>query len=175
MEILQQFLINTPIWVWAIFAWLLFRGIKARRPGDTTLAKMAMIPVIFTAWGLYDLVTLYGVTAESAGLWLTGIVLGAVIGWFILAHANIVADRAAGVLHRPADLTLLPLLMVTFAIKYGFGVIAAVAPHLLAETCFRIADLMLSGLFTGIFIGKFIRYAWIWRSAPASAAATTQG
>lgn len=170
MEILQQFLVQTPIWAWLLLAYLVFKGIKARQPGDTTLVKMAIIPVIFTAWGLWDLVTLYGIAADTAGLWLLGIALGAGIGWLIVSRYAIVADRAARLLHRPADNTLLPLLLVTFAVKYVFGVIAAVSPDLLVQPGFRIADLTLSGLFTGIFIGKFIRYAWLWRSAPMPAA-----
>lgn len=169
MEILQQFLTQTPIWVWVLLVWLLFRGFKGRMPGDTTLAKMAIIPVVFTAWGLFDLVTLYGAAPDTAIFWLVGIAAGSVIGWFLLARFQIVADRAAGVLHRPADYALLPLLMATFAVKYGFGVIGSVSPHLLAETGFRIAHLALSGLFTGIFVGKFIRYASIWRAAGLAA------
>lgn len=169
MEILQQFLVQTPFWVWILLAYLIFIGIKARRPGNTSLVKMAIIPVIFTAWGLYNLVTLYGIAVDTAALWLAGIAVGAAIGWYILSRYTIVADRPAGVLHRPADNTLLPLLIATFAVKYSFGVISATSPQLLAETGFRIADLALSGFFTGIFIGKFIRYAWIWRSAPLPA------
>ncbi len=170
MQILQQFLVQTPIWAWAILGWLVFRGIKARHPGTTTLTKMATIPVIFTVWGLYDLVTTYGVTLESASLWLLGIIAGSAVGWWIASRFDIVADRAAGILHRPADKTLLPLLLATFAIKYSFGAAAAISPHLIAEGNFRIADLTLCGLFTGIFVGKFLRYAWVWRHPATSAA-----
>ncbi|WP_449394822.1 DUF6622 family protein [Devosia riboflavina] len=170
MEILQQFLTQTPVWVWFLLVYLIMKGVKARRPGDTTLLKMAIIPVIFTAWGLSDLVTLYGVAADTTLLWLLGIAVGSVIGWMIVSRYAIVADRAAGVIHRPADNTLLPLLLLTFAIKYSFGVIGATSPALLAEIGFRIADLVLSGLFTGIFIGKFLRYVWVWNAAATPAA-----
>jgi len=170
MEILSQFVSHTPVWAWVLLLYLVVKGWKARTPGDTTLGKMAIIPVVFTAWGLYDLVTLYGITVETGFTWLAGIALGAAVGWPIASRFNLVADRSAGVIHRPADMTLLPLLLVTFAVKYSFGVIAAVAPHLLAETGFRIADLVLSGLFTGIFVGKFARYAWVWRNAAAPSA-----
>ncbi|MGV3491997.1 MAG: DUF6622 family protein [Devosia sp.] len=171
MEILSQFITNTPVWAWVLLVYLVLKGWKARTPGDTNLVKMAIIPVAFTAWGLYDLVTLYGVAIDTAGLWLLGIAVGAAAGWGIASRFNLVADRAAGVIHRPADMTLLPLLLVTFLVKYSFGVIAAVAPHLLAETGFRVADLLLSGFFTGIFVGKFIRYAYVWSSAPAAVGA----
>jgi len=165
MEIAQQFFTQTPIWVWIILVWLVSRGIRSRRPGTTTLLKMAIIPLLFTGWGIFDLATIYGVKPETVGTWLVGIAAGAVVGWYIASRSSIVADRAAGVLHRPADYWLLPLLLVTFAVKYVFGVIGAVSPDLLTETGFRLFDLILSGFFTGIFVGKFIRYASIWRAA----------
>lgn len=167
-EIFKQFMIQTPVWVWVLLAYLIFRGVKARRPARTSLLKLAIIPAIFTAWGLADLARLYGLKPETVGLWLTSIVLGAVIGWRLLAHADIRADRAAGIINRPADHTLLPLLLVTFAVKYTFGVIAATSPDLLLHTGFRVADLLLSGAFTGIFIGKFARYARAYRTTGAA-------
>lgn len=162
-EMFKQFMIHTPVWVWLLLAYLIFRGVKARRPAQTSLLKLAVIPAVFTVWGLTDLARLYGLKPETAGLWLTGIAVGALIGWRLLFHADIRADQAAGVINRPADHTLLPLLLVTFAVKYAFGVIAATSPDLLQHMGFRMADLLLSGLFTGIFIGKFARYTRAYR------------
>lgn len=170
METLWQFLIQTPLWAWAILVYLLIRGIKARRPAHTTLGKIAIIPVLLTAWGMYDLIRHHDLTAGTIGTWLLGIAAGAAIGWRIVARFDITADRATGTLHRPADLSLLPLLLVTFAVKYAFGVIAAVNPALLATPVIGIADIVLSGLFSGIFIGKFLRYQAIWRAAAQPAA-----
>lgn len=169
MDILQQFIAKTPWYVWVIFVWVLMRGIKARQPGETTLSKMATIPLIFTAWGLYDLYSIYGLSIDAALLWLAGIVVGSVMGLWLLGRFNITVDRARGVFHRPADMSLLPLLLATFAIKYTFGVIGAMSPQLLAEPPFRISDLVLSGMFTGIFVGKFLGYLRLWRVAQQSA------
>ena len=41
----------------------------------------------------------------------------------------------------------------------AIAVIAAVSPDLLREPAFRLADLGLSGLFSGVFVGKFAVYA----------------
>ncbi|GHG21706.1 DUF6622 family protein [Paracoccus aerius] len=158
-EIFRQFMVQTPLWVWVLLAYLIHRGIKARRPARTSLPKLAVVPAIFTAWGLADLARLYGLEAGTAALWLAGIALGSVIGWRLLARADIRADASSGMISRPADMTLLPLLLVAFGVKYSFGVIAATSPQLLHQAGFRAADLLLCGAFTGIFIGKFARYA----------------
>lgn len=170
MDTLRQFLLQTPVWAWAILAYLLTRGIQARRPAHTSLGRLIIIPALLTAWGLYDLVRHHGLAADTIGIWLLGIAAGAALGWRIVARFDITADRAAGTLHRPADKSLLPLLLVTFAVKYTFGVIAAVNPALLASPGIGFADLVLSGLFSGIFIGKFLRYLAIWRAAAPAAA-----
>lgn len=131
---------------------------------------MAVIPVIFTAWGLIDLVRLYGAGASSIALWLAGICIGTAIGWRLLAHADIRPGPAAGTVQRPADFTLLPLLLTTFAIKYTFGVISAISPDLLQHSVFWIVHLFSSSTFTGIFIGKLARY--VRGSHPTGAAAS---
>ena len=71
-------------------------------------------------------------------------------------------------MHRPRDLTLLPLILAIFIVKYIFGAMGAISPALLMEPLFRTADLGLSGIFTGIFIGKFAVYAIRYFSAPAA-------
>lgn len=165
MEILQQFLIQTPWYVWAILVWVVIRGVKARQAGETTLLKMLTIPLVFAAWGISDLVRVYGASPDATALWLLGIAIGSTIGWWIVGRFAITVDVATGVFHRPADMSLLPLLLATFAIKYAFGVVGAVAPHLLGEPLFRISDLVLSGAFTGIFVGKFLHYGRLWHVA----------
>jgi hypothetical protein len=168
IEIFNQFLIQTPVWVSALLAYLIFRGIKARYPAQTSLLKLAIIPTIFAVWGIADLMWLYGLRTDAVSLWLTGIAMGTLIGWRLLAHADIRADRATGIIWRPADLTLLPLLLLTFAVKYSFAATAAISPDLLQHAGFRLADLLLSGAFTGHFIGKFARYTHAYRTTGAA-------
>ena len=55
-------------------------------------------------------------------------------------------------------LSLLPLLLITFLVKYGFEVAFAVSPPLIANAGASAAYLLLSGGFTGLFIGKYCRY-----------------
>lgn len=156
---LVQLLAGTPLWVWALLAFLIFRGIKGLKPAQTTLGKLAIIPLVFTVWGLWGLYRHYQLSFEALGLWLAGIAAGTALGWLMLRRLAITVDPATGTLHRPADYSLLPLLLVTFAVKYGFEASLAVNPSLAQVHGFSVANLLLSGGFTGIFIGKFLRYA----------------
>jgi hypothetical protein len=155
MTSLIRIVANTPLWVWPLFAYLVWRGIQAMKPGDTTLIKLAIMPAVFLVWGLYGLWRFYGFGFEGFGPWIVALLLGAVGGWLILRRQKLEIDRARGVVHHPADDTVLPLNLLAFGFKYAFGVMAVVSPQLLREVGFRLLDLGTSGLFAGIFLGKF--------------------
>jgi hypothetical protein len=165
MIMLQQFVSHTPIWVWALLVFLITRGIAAMKPGDITLGKLAIVPALFTAWGLWSINARYGASWDAWALWLVGIGAGAGVGWMLLRRSTLTANRATGMLWRSADYSLLPLLLVTFVFKYGFESALAMSPTLAADDGFRAAYLLLSGGFTGIFIGKYLRYLAAWRRA----------
>lgn len=158
MHTIQQFASHTPYWVWAILAFLLWRGIDALKPSKTSLARLAVVPAIFTVWGLWSLHHRYGASIEAWGVWLLGIAIGAGIGWLLVRRQSISYDAVDGHLHRTADYSLLPLLVLTFIVKYAFEAALATAPALADNTVFRMAHLLVSGGFTGVFIGKFLHY-----------------
>lgn len=158
MPTVQQFATHTPIWVWAILAFLLWRGIDALKPSKTSLTRLAVVPAIFTVWGLYSLHNRYGASLDAWALWLVGIAIGAGVGWLLVRRQAISVDPDNGHLHRSADYSLLPLLLLTFIVKYAFEAALATHPAFADDTAFRIAHLVVSGGFTGVFIGKFVHY-----------------
>lgn len=171
MEWPIQILAHTPAWVYVLFVYLVTRGIRSLKPAEVTPLKLAIVPVLLTVWSLAELIRLYGVSIGSVAPWVVALALGFAAGWLILRGRSMDVDRARGVIRRPADRTVLPLIIVTFAVKYCFGVLAAVSPQLLAEPAFRLADLVSSGFFAGIFVGKFANYMSRYVRQPARAAA----
>jgi hypothetical protein len=168
MQQIPQFFIHTPWWVYVLFVYLVLRGMRGLKPGETTLTKLAVMPVAFTVWGGFELLRLYGMAADAVAIWVVGLAIGTVIGFMIVRNAAISVDHATGVIHHPRDLTLLPLIILIFIVKYTFGAIGSISPDLLMERSFRFADLGLTGLFTGTFIGKFSVYASRYFSATAT-------
>lgn len=173
MILLQQLITNTPVWVWVLLAFLITRGVAAMRPGETSLTKLAIVPAIFIAWGLWSISHRFGSSWEAWGMWLVGIAAGMGLGWMLLRRATLTVNASTGKLWRSADYSLLPLLLVTFAVKYGFECALSITPALSADVSFRAAYLLLSGAFTGIFIGKYCRYLVASRrAAPSNLEAT---
>jgi membrane protein CcdC involved in cytochrome C biogenesis len=158
MQSLMQILPHTPARVYVLLVYLVSRGMKALKPAEVTPLKLVLVPALLTGWGLSDLVRLYGVSVASLLPWLGAIGVGAVVGWFLVKASFVEVDRANGVIRRPADYTVLPLILIAFSIKYTFGVLAAIAPERLADPYFRVMDLTLAGAFAGIFVGKLAHY-----------------
>ncbi|MDG2507320.1 DUF6622 family protein [Stenotrophomonas maltophilia] len=158
MNMLQQLAAQTPIWVWLLLAFLITRGIAAMKPGETSLQKLAIVPALFAAWGAWSISHRFGTSLTAWSEWLAGIATGAALAWPLLNRLKLTLDRSTGKLWRNADFSLLPLLLITFLVKYGFEVAFAVSPSLTANAGFSAAYLLLAGGFTGLFIGKFCRY-----------------
>ena len=154
---------GTPHWVWFLLAYLVFIGVKARQPGEVSLVKLAIVPVLLTGWSLHELTRLFDPTPGAVGLWLLGAAVGLGIGVALVRRLALTVDRARGVIAHPGDKTLLPLVLATFLVKYGFSVMQSLSPGALRTGWTGTADLVLSGLFVGIFLGKFATYALQYR------------
>ena len=175
MNMLQQLAAQTPIWVWLLLAFLITRGIAAMKPGEPSLQKLAIVPALFAVWGAWSISHRFGTSLSAWGEWLAGITAGAALGWLLLNRLKLTLDSCTGKLWRNADFSLLPLLLVTFLVKYGFEVAFAVSPSLTANAGFSAAYLLLAGGFTGIFVGKYCRYLASLRMGAAGKGLETAG
>lgn len=158
LDFITHMLVDTPLWVYALFLFLLFRGIKARRPATVTLPRLAIIPLIFLFWDLYDLLIYRHLSVSIVLLWIGVLFIGALLGYVLIRPERITRGTEPGTLHRQADYSALPLMMTAFAIKYVFGVMAAVAPATMHKPIMSGTAVVVGGLFAGSFIGKFTRY-----------------
>lgn len=127
-EFVVNMLKNTPVWVYLLFAFLLYRGIKARTPATVTLEKLALIPAIFLVWDIYDLITYRDPTLITYIQWAIGIISGAIIGYILINPGRLSRSSAPRSIHRPADYSALPFMLLTFGVKYVLGVLNAISP-----------------------------------------------
>lgn len=158
MLVFQQFATHTPLWVWAILAFLLSCGIAALWPSKTSLGKLAIVPGLFTLWGLWSVANRYGSSWDAWAVWLAGIAVGAVIGWRLVRRQSITLLPESGQLLRAADYSLLLVVLLTLIYRYPFEVGLAMYPAMTDDISFLIAYVGVYGGFTGILIGKFLHY-----------------
>jgi len=165
MPPILQIIAGTPVWVWVLFAFLMFLGIRALRPATSPLWRVAILPSVFFVWGLYNLVALYGLTLQRALPWAAALLVGTLVGMRIAGRQPIRADKTRHLVHSSGGPLTLVLILLIFSIKYVFGFLHATQPGSFIEPRFWLSELALSGVLAGMFIGRF---AGLWRQYRAA-------
>lgn len=168
---LQQIISHTPTYVWAILAFLIYRGVLACRDREVSLRSLFIIPAVMLYLSLQSLAARYDFNGMTAGLWLVGAAAGAALAWRLIDGSRIQVNRAAGTLLQRGSVVPLVLMLSIFVTKYAVAVLGAVQPALNHDASFIAAICVLFGLFNGVFLGRMARYlaAWQRQAAPLAA------
>ena len=161
MPALNAILAGTPWWVFVLLAVLVALGLQALRRRTLPLARVFITPAVFIGWGLSSLVA----AAKAAPLVLP-VAAGASVLGFGLAALTVRLDAMRA---EPGRVTLpgsaLPLFrnLLIFVAKYVIAVATAMRPDWHGPLL--LADLAVSGLAIGYFIGWTLRLLGGYRRA----------
>ncbi|HEY0229792.1 MAG TPA: DUF6622 family protein [Dokdonella sp.] len=157
-----EILRNTPVWVYLLFAYLLWMGLKRLQPSVRDVRRVYIVPAVFIVWGLYGLVQRGDQLPHAGWNWLIGAALGAALG--LLLQQRIEVDRLRGRVLQPASVVPLLRNLAIFGSHYLLNVAAAIHPR---ESAGYLAwDMIVSGLGAGYFFGWAVRFALAYRAAP---------
>ena len=160
---LQQIVLRTPLYVWAILAFLVFRGIVASRDRDATVMKLAIIPVVMLVLSLQDIVAKFGDHALAPifyawAAWAAGTLAVALQRWtFGSAHLGV--GTAPGTVRIRGSWAPLVAMLAVFMTKYVASVALAIQPGLAGNTAFVVTVCALFGASNGYFLGQLAREA----------------
>ncbi len=157
-----QIIIHTPVWVWALLSLLLWVGIKQSLPGQPSLLRITVVPLVLTSLSLYGTVSAFGSTSAVLLTWLAAAIVSAT--WVLsspLPDATHYDIRTRS-FRVPGSWVPLALMMGIFANKYVVGVALNLQPELVNEAVFRLGFSALSGAFSGVFAARAAR---LWRLA----------
>lgn len=166
---LQQIIIHTPLWVWAMLAFLVYRGWSAAADREVAIGKVALIPLLMLALsghGVYQL--------AHASPWVLGIALAAVlasglISWIVAGRAGTVAYPERGTLFLRGSWFPLLMMLSVFVVKYAMGVMLAMHVDLVQGAGFIAVVSLVYGLFIGVSMGRMLRILHLYRNAQPSA------
>lgn len=152
----MQILNHTPLFVWAILAFLIFRGVLSMRAREVDVRKLFIIPVVMVALALQDIVTRYGMTGAALAAWAGAAALTA---WAIVAftRTRIEAGATPGSLRLRGSWVPLAAMLAVFVTKYTVIVSMIVHPQLRNDAPFVVAACAASGLCSGFFVGCLLR------------------
>jgi Family of unknown function (DUF6622) len=147
-----QILIHTPIWVFPLFAYLVWLGIKATRPRTVTIWRSLIVPAVFIVCGLSRLLSRQQDVMWPLVSWGAAAAVLLLVG--LLTARPIELDHTTGEIKRPGSWVPLIRNVTVFALQYAVAVIAAVDPH--DATTAAIIGRAISGGTTGYFLGRTI-------------------
>jgi len=159
MRIAWQILIHTPLWVFPLFGYLVWQGIKAMRPRTTSIWRALIVPAVFIVWGLSRLLSRQQESMWPLLSW--GATALALIPVGLLTTKPFELDHTTGQIIRPGSPVPLIRNVTVFALQYTIAVIAAVDPD--GRTVATLIGRAISGATTGYFLGRTIallRRSW---------------
>jgi hypothetical protein len=145
---------HTPLWVWILLAFLIWRGVNAMQPRAIAPIRALIVPAVFLVWGLSGLVGSHGVGLDLA-LFVVGAAAGLVAGG-ALATLTPTPGLApdTGMLAMPGSPIPLAMIVAAFVVKYVGAVTQATAtdPAMQVEIAAVLA--VIGGVFAGLFWGR---------------------
>jgi hypothetical protein len=99
-----RILTNTPLWVFALLAYLIWQGSQSLRPRTRPIWRMLIVPLVFFLMGLSRLVTARDGGIEPLLAWLVAAVLFALLA-LSRKPKLLGVDRKSGTVTRPGSAT----------------------------------------------------------------------
>jgi membrane protein CcdC involved in cytochrome C biogenesis len=152
MTKLHSVLSGTPPWVFFVFVYLVFIGIRATKDREVHIGKIFLMPGIFFALFLIRLIAIWRL--DICAIFLTALTVALFLSHFFIKRES---PKIHGkyVFIKGSCETLI-VVMTIFCLKYFFGYMRAVNGEL---EKYLIAEIIISGTTTGFLLNKIIRYA----------------
>ena len=143
---------GTPLYVWVILVYLLFVGIKSLNTRIIYLPKLFIIPLVLLTIKYKTFLSSDAITFFLA------IILGAIWSFFIHKNDTIKIVKDSLSVELPGNHSTLIILISFFLVKYYFGYLNSTDHDLALKYSF--IENVISGLFSGYFIGRAIQYTY---------------
>lgn len=153
---LNQIVTHTPVYVWAILAFLIFRGVIALRTREVAMSKLFIIPIVMLALSLFDIAAKFGLGGIGFATWIATAVATLALLYHFSA-ARVAPTGTPGHVIVRGSIWPLALMMAIFVTKYVASVVLAVQPQLHQSVTFTVVVCALFGLFSGYFVGRLAR------------------
>lgn len=167
MNAISQTAMQTPWWVYVLLVYLITMGTKASKTRVVSLVKLFIIPIIFIFMSIHTLISSFRMSVHTVSTWSIAIILGVVLGYLQMSRYTFEIDRVHRLIKIPGTWTTLVFILIIFVSKYYFSYQLSVDPAIVHETTFKYLMLGLSGVFTGLFIGRLICYLYQFMKNPS--------
>lgn len=151
---LIQILSHTPPYVWAILAFLVWRGVAELREREIAVARMFVLPLVMLVLSLHDIARKFGPDATALVAWSGAFAAAAWLAWRF-GRARVVPGAAPGRVRVAGSALPLVLMLSIFVVKYVTSVLLAVRPELAGQLMAGVCAAF--GVFNGYLMGRLLR------------------
>ncbi|MDR2781211.1 MAG: hypothetical protein LBB21_01990 [Holosporaceae bacterium] len=148
---LHSVLSGTPLWVFFVFAYLLFVGISATKDRKMHIGKMFFMPGIFFALFLARLIMISRL--DVCMIFSVAMLASMAFSYFFLKRESLKVEKPYVFVKGSCE-TLI-VVMIIFCIKYFFGYMKAVNGE---SEEYLVAEIIASGIATGFLFNQVVRY-----------------
>jgi hypothetical protein len=142
--------IHTPIWVWPLYALLLFLGLRRTQDRTLPLWRELILPAVVLVLAVMS------IAAAGPGgvpVALLGLLVGSACGWRL---------EAVGATRRLPDGSLwlrgewwsFSQILVVLVFRYATSVVSAMVPALSADLVWHLGTVFVSALLSALFLGR---------------------
>lgn len=162
---MQQLFSHTPLYVWAILAFLVYRGVLASRAREVRLRKLCIIPLVMLALSLSGVHGSFGFDGVAPYAWAMGALAGGLLAWSMTNPRKLTPVTERGSMQLAGSWLPLVLMMSIFCMKYAVAVSLAIHPAYAHALGFVLFVCAAYGCFSGIFLGGLLRTLSAYRAA----------
>ena len=155
-ELLIEIMRHTPVWVWALLAALLARGLSQLRTRDVSPTRLLILPAVLLLLGLFATATSFVPPWPALGAWAAALAAGCTLGARLPAPAGATWDADGGTLRLPGS--ALPLLIIVgiFALRYAGSVALVLHPPWRAAPGVALPMAAAYGAIAGTLLGRML-------------------
>lgn len=158
MNSISQIFLETPWWVFALFFYLLKVGVNATKTKVTSIKKLFILPVGFLLISTGSLLYSFPFLFFTFFAYMVSLAIGTSVGWMLVKNLKLSFDHTKQLVKMPGSYVTLILILLVFSTKYCMGYLKATCPELLNQSAFVVFQFALSGICSGLFLGRLVCY-----------------
>lgn len=143
-------LTHTPLYVWAIFALILFLGFQRTRDRTVQLWRLLLLPTVMILTALSGMI---GAGLSSLPAILAGLAVGGVSGW-LLERDGATRRLPDGKVWLRGEWWSFVQIVLIFAVHYSLAVAGAINPTLVADPTIHLLTTFVSSLLSAMILGR---------------------
>lgn len=151
---LTEIVTHTPWWVWVLFVYLVYCGVRHLSPREFSCRQILLMPGIFLLWAVYGIFNKFYMPWMALLIFvaasLAGLLLGAVIA---MKWRSVSLSKAKGMIQCPGSVIPLVFILINFSCLYVLNVYAAYHQDSFVSLSFTAVYSAASGVANGLFWG----------------------